>query len=145
MTDSDRAQLASSAGSPIQILLSEKPPPFRLLGDTREQLRYNPKEVISQPMLPTLKVPEQAKITVTAPVPYSAFSPWRRRFILTIVTIAGFFGPLAGGIYLPALPVLEHEFQASATAINITVSVFMLTFAVGVSMNSPPRLPNIGP
>ena len=65
--------------------------------------------------------------------PYSAFSPARRRFILSVVTIAGFFGPLAGGIYLPALPVLENEFHASATAINITVSVFMLTFAFGVS------------
>ncbi|KAL2146180.1 hypothetical protein VTI28DRAFT_5020 [Corynascus sepedonium] len=63
--------------------------------------------------------------------PYSAFSPWRRRLILIVITVAGFFGPLAGGIYLPALPVLEHEFQASATAINVTVSVFMLTFAFG--------------
>lgn len=66
--------------------------------------------------------------------PYTAFSPWRRRFILGVITVAGFFGPLAGGIYLPALPVLEREFQASATAINITVSVFMLTFAFGVSL-----------
>ncbi|GJC82015.1 multidrug transporter DTR1 [Colletotrichum liriopes] len=41
------------------------------------------------------------------------------------------FRPLAGNIYLPALPVLENEFHASATAINVTVSVFMLTFAVG--------------
>jgi len=68
--------------------------------------------------------------------PYSAFSPWRRRLILIVITVAGFFGPLAGGIYLPALPVLEHEFQASATAINVTVSVFMLTFAFGVSTDS---------
>ncbi|GKT77830.1 major facilitator superfamily transporter [Colletotrichum tofieldiae] len=66
-----------------------------------------------------------------APPAYSAFSPWRKRFILILVTVAGCFGPLAGNIYLPALPVLENEFHASATAINVTVSVFMLTFAVG--------------
>ncbi|KAK2060860.1 major facilitator superfamily transporter [Colletotrichum caudatum] len=66
-----------------------------------------------------------------APPAYSAFSPWRKRFILIVVTVAGCFGPLAGNIYLPALPVLEHVFHASATAINVTVSVFMLTFAVG--------------
>lgn len=76
------------------------------------------------------------KDPVTPPPAYSAFSPWRRRFILTVITIAGFFGPLAGGIYLPALPVLENEFGASSTAINITVSVFMLTFAFGVSSGS---------
>jgi MFS family permease len=69
-----------------------------------------------------------------APPPvYSAFSPWRRRWILIVITVAGFFGPLAGGIYLPALPLLEREFHASAAAINVTVSVFMLTFAFAVS------------
>lgn len=76
------------------------------------------------------------KDPIPTPAPYTAFSPWRRRFILGVITVAGFFGPLAGGIYLPALPVLEHEFQASATAINITVSVFMLTFAFGVSIST---------
>jgi hypothetical protein len=76
--------------------------------------------------------PDPEKDLVPTPPPYTAFSPWRRRFILAVITVAGFFGPLAGGIYLPALPVLEREFQASATAINITVSVFMLTFAFGV-------------
>ncbi|KAK0736371.1 major facilitator superfamily transporter, partial [Apiosordaria backusii] len=62
---------------------------------------------------------------------YTDFPPLRRKFILSVITIAGFFGPLAGGIYLPALPVLEKEFNASATAINVTVSVFMMTFAFG--------------
>ncbi|KAK4096576.1 major facilitator superfamily transporter [Parathielavia hyrcaniae] len=75
--------------------------------------------------------PDPEKDTIAPPPAYSAFSPWRRRFIISVITVAGFFGPLAGGIYLPALPVLEHEFQASATAINVTVSLFMLTFAVG--------------
>ncbi|CAG8960555.1 hypothetical protein HYFRA_00013378 [Hymenoscyphus fraxineus] len=65
------------------------------------------------------------------PPPYSGFSPGRRRFILAITTIAGFMGPLAGGIYLPALPVLKDEFKVSATAINASVTVFMAMFAVG--------------
>lgn len=63
---------------------------------------------------------------------YSAFSPGRRRFILGIVTAAGFFGPLAGGIYLPALPTLQRAFHTSATAINATVSIFMGVLAVAV-------------
>lgn len=67
------------------------------------------------------------------PPSYSAFSPGRRRYILTVTTIAGFFGPLAAGIYLPALPVLERDFNVSVTAINVSVSVFMAVFAVGVS------------
>ncbi|KAF2848075.1 MFS general substrate transporter [Plenodomus tracheiphilus IPT5] len=62
--------------------------------------------------------------------PYSVFSVSRRRLTLTIVTIAGFFGPLAAGIYLPALPILQREFKTSVTTINATVSVFMAVLAV---------------
>lgn len=64
--------------------------------------------------------------------PYSALYPAKRRFILSIVTVAGFFGPLAAGIYLPALPVLQRSFHTSATVINATVSVFMGVLAVAV-------------
>ncbi|KAK6219839.1 major facilitator superfamily transporter [Colletotrichum tabaci] len=95
----------SSQGVPITAVTSALPPPTGPTSDTEKK--------------------------AGAPPAYSAFSPWRRRFILIVVTVAGCFGPLAGNIYLPALPVLEQEFHASATAINVTVSVFMLTFAVG--------------
>lgn len=59
------------------------------------------------------------------PRSYCGFSPARRRFIVGIVSAAGFLGPLAGGIYLPALPVLQKEFNVGSAAINATVSVFM--------------------
>ncbi|KAG7291114.1 hypothetical protein NEMBOFW57_001124 [Staphylotrichum longicolle] len=61
--------------------------------------------------------------------PYSGFTPARRGFIIGLVSTAGFLGPLAGGIYLPALPVLEQDFRVNSTAINVTVSVFMLLCA----------------
>ncbi|KAK5788149.1 hypothetical protein VI817_009107 [Penicillium citrinum] len=66
---------------------------------------------------------------------YTAFSPSRRRFILGIITVAGIFGPLAGNIYLPALPVIARQFHRTETEINITVTVFMIIFAFGVSSN----------
>lgn len=65
--------------------------------------------------------------------PYSALRPHQRRLFLGIVATAGFFGPLAAGIYLPAIPTLQAAFHTSATAINATVSVFMAVLAVGVS------------
>ena len=73
-----------------------------------------------------------APVAPVAPPPYSAFSKPQRNFLLSIVTVAGFFGPLSGGIYLPALPVLAVDFNVSDNAINATVSVFMVVFAVGV-------------
>lgn len=66
---------------------------------------------------------------------YSAFPPGRRRLILGIVTAAGFLGPLAGGIYLPVLPELATDFGVSQVVINATVSVFMIVFAVAVSIH----------
>lgn len=107
----------------------------------------SPVSVVAEPT-PANVVPEKSSANVSAKTApktsdaaekgappakqYTAFTPWHRRHILIVVTIAGLFGPLAGGIYLPALPVLEDEFHASATAINVTVSVFMLTFAFAV-------------
>lgn len=61
--------------------------------------------------------------------PYSGFSLARRRVIIGLVSTAGFFGPLAGGIYLPALPVLQNEFGVDGIAINATVAVFMAVCA----------------
>lgn len=66
------------------------------------------------------------------PPPYSAFSLNRRRFMLGVVTAAGFFGPLTGAIYLPSLVLFEEIFKVSATAINATVSMYMVVFAIAV-------------
>lgn len=72
-------------------------------------------------------------LSKSTPPPYTAFPLGRRVFILTIITVAGFFGPLADNFYLPALPELAGDFHVSSTAINATVSVFMVVSAFGVS------------
>ncbi|KAI1859138.1 hypothetical protein JX265_010615 [Neoarthrinium moseri] len=72
---------------------------------------------------------EKAVIEDAAPE-YSEFSKPRRNFIIGLVSAAGLLGPLAGGIYLPAITVLQDEFGVSYTAINATVSVFMALCAI---------------
>jgi hypothetical protein len=83
---------------------------------------------------------DEAEISLTnesepapPPPPYSAFSINRRRFILGVVTAAGFFGPLCGAIYLPSLRLFQKIFQASEPAINGTVAMYMVVFAIAVS------------
>lgn len=66
------------------------------------------------------------------PPPYSAYSLNRRRFILAVVTAAGFFGPLCGAIYLPSLKLFQTIYSTSETAVNGTVSMYMVVFAVAV-------------
>ncbi|SCU84815.1 LADA_0D03972g1_1 [Lachancea dasiensis] len=63
--------------------------------------------------------------------PYTAFSHRQVILMFVIIVYIGFLGPLAGNIYIPALPILQNVFGLSATAINATVSVFMAVFAVG--------------
>ncbi|KAL9625215.1 MAG: hypothetical protein Q9160_000617 [Pyrenula sp. 1 TL-2023] len=89
------------------------------------------KQMPPEASLPADGGESQSPAPKPSPPPYTAFPPARRTFILTVTTIAGFFGPLAGNIYLPALPVLERAFGVGSTAINVTVSVFMVVFAFG--------------
>ncbi|QEU61194.1 Dtr1 [Kluyveromyces lactis] len=63
--------------------------------------------------------------------PYSAFSNNQVVSILLIIIYIGFLGPVTGNIYIPALPILQSEFNTSTTAINGTVAAFMGVFAVG--------------
>lgn len=82
-----------------------------------------------QPQPQQKQVEEEKKENGNVASPYCGFSPARRLFIIGIVSAAGFLGPLAGGIYLPALPVLEEDFGVGSAAINATVSVFMAVCA----------------
>ncbi|AGO14052.1 AaceriAGR195Wp [[Ashbya] aceris (nom. inval.)] len=63
--------------------------------------------------------------------PYTAFSRLQRSVIFAVIIFIGFLGPMAGNIYIPALPILEQDFNVSTTTINTTVSVFMAVFSVG--------------
>lgn len=92
----------------------------------------SPNDLPSKTPVPEVNMAEQCTTKRSDPV-YSALSTSHRRFILAIITVAGLFGPLAGNIYLPALPVIARQFHRSETEINITVTVFMIVFAFGVS------------
>ncbi|AJQ00178.1 Dtr1p [Saccharomyces cerevisiae YJM195] len=66
-----------------------------------------------------------------AHIPYTYFSKDQRLIIFGIIIFIGFLGPMSGNIYIPALPLLQREYDVSATTINATVSVFMAVFSVG--------------
>ncbi|OAX82777.1 hypothetical protein ACJ72_02865 [Emergomyces africanus] len=92
------------------------------------------------PASPAADVKEEADIVATiegtvenrplSQPPYSAFSPARKKFILSIVVAKSFIAPVSAGIYMPLLPILAEDLNVSPTLINLTVTVFMLTFAV---------------
>lgn len=65
------------------------------------------------------------------PYLYSVYSKEKKVCIFLIITFCGFLGPLAGNIFIPALPFLQTVFAVDDTTINATVSVFMAVFSVG--------------
>lgn len=71
-----------------------------------------------------LKPPSVAK------PPYTTYTPSRQLSIVLIVTIAGFFSPLCGAVYLPSLILFTKIFHTTGTVINATVSVYMVVFAI---------------
>ncbi|CCH59284.1 hypothetical protein TBLA_0B04480 [Henningerozyma blattae CBS 6284] len=73
-------------------------------------------------------VPEQA-VPITEEIPYTKFTKAQQFVIFCIIVYIGFLGPMCGNIYIPALPILQEEFQVTTTTINGTVSIFMGLFA----------------
>ncbi|KAL6945042.1 hypothetical protein ACO0QE_002485 [Hanseniaspora vineae] len=65
------------------------------------------------------------------PYLYSVYSRGTKFLIFLIITFCGFLGPLAGNIFIPALPFLQTVFAVDDTTMNATVSVFMAVFSVG--------------
>ncbi|KAH0548290.1 hypothetical protein GP486_008009 [Trichoglossum hirsutum] len=102
--------------------------------NTTKAIEAEPKTAGVGPEKPSSKfpsngIPDEGLPAENPRPPFTAFSIARRNFLLIIVTAGGFTAPLAGNIYLPALPTLEGAFRVSTELINLTVGVFMLIFA----------------
>ena len=74
--------------------------------------------------------PEQAQRTVTTasaagPV-HSVFTTNQKRFIVFMASWAGFFSPVSGQIYFPALVPLAKDLHVSNSLINLTLTSYMI-------------------
>ena len=69
------------------------------------------------------------------PSPYNAFSQGQKTLVLAVATCAAVSTFFSANIYLPLLPTLSRELGVSISMINLTVTFFMLLFAIGVSRN----------
>lgn len=67
---------------------------------------------------------------------YSVFTKNQKRFIVFIASWAGFFSPVSGQIYFPALVPLARDLNVSDSLINLTLTSYM----VGSRPNSPSRV-----
>ncbi|KIW05907.1 uncharacterized protein PV09_03101 [Verruconis gallopava] len=67
-----------------------------------------------------------SKVTNESDKPYSAFSG-RMKFLIVFMTgCATFFSPLSGQIYYPVLPILTGAYNLSQSAINVSITTYMI-------------------
>ena len=68
---------------------------------------------------------EELAAVSTGPV-YSAFSMWKKRYVVIMVTWAAFISPTSANIYFPALNPLRVDLGVSTTLINLTLTSYMI-------------------
>lgn len=76
----------------------------------------------------------------TAPIvlhPGDSLSPRRRILYIVLLGALTALGPFTIDLYLPAFPVLEADFQTTATAIQLTLTGTMIGFALGQLIVGP--------
>ena len=76
----------------------------------------------------------------TAPIvlhPGDAIPARRRVLYIVLLGALTALGPFTIDLYLPAFPVLENDFQTSATAIQLTLTGTMIGFALGQLIVGP--------
>lgn len=54
----------------------------------------------------------------------------KKKFLVYLVSIVAFFGPFTQTIYTPMLPEIQEQFHASQDAVNLTVSIYPIFFAI---------------
>jgi MFS family permease len=64
------------------------------------------------------------------PERYSVFSIWQKRYIVSIVALAGWFSTLSSFIYYPAITPIARDLQSSIARINLTVTSYMAISAI---------------
>ena len=63
--------------------------------------------------------------------------PLADRTLIVLLAAIAASGPFAMNVYLPALPVVQAHFGATVPEMNTTVSVALLSFAVGILLFGP--------
>jgi hypothetical protein len=63
---------------------------------------------------------------------HSVFTPNQKRFIVFMAAWAGFFSPVSGAIYFPALNSLARDLKVSDALINATLTSYMVGLPVNI-------------
>lgn len=74
--------------------------------------------------------PELGMTRTASGAPYSIYTTRQKRFIVFMAAFAGLFSPISGTIYFPALNPLSEDLHVSNGLINLTLTSYMVLFAL---------------
>ncbi|USW56623.1 Putative major facilitator superfamily, MFS transporter superfamily [Septoria linicola] len=66
------------------------------------------------------------KLDPHAKVDYSIFTTGQKRAIVVAGSLAGWFSPMTGSIYFPALTTIANDLNVTSSKINITVTTYLI-------------------
>lgn len=79
-----------------------------------------------QPDPTTLPPSELSRVETKA---YSSFTTKQKKLIVLTASLAGFFSPLSGSIYYPALNTIADDLGITSSKVNLTVTTYMVSLA----------------
>jgi MFS family permease len=78
----------------------------------------------------TPDIQREAQVVSTAIANYSVFSTWEKRYIVSLVALAGWFSTLSSFMYYPIIDLIAKDLHTTVGRINLTVTSYMVVSAV---------------
>lgn len=115
MPGTTKAERTGRDEANIGTLMSE-PSPTPVVESDREK----------QPVPTTLPTSGLSRVETKA---YSSFTTKQKKLIVLTASLAGFFSPLSGSIYYPALNTIADDLGITSSKVNLTVTTYMVSLA----------------
>lgn len=79
---------------------------------------------------PKIDVPNESTAPEQQNVPYTSFSKWEKRHLVSIATFATFFSPFTTQIYFPAINTIAEDLHVTSSQVNLTVTTYMVSLVL---------------
>jgi MFS family permease len=89
---------------------------------------------------PTIENTQNLQLTPCAPppssqkLPYSTFTKWQKRWIVSLIASTAWFSLLSSFIFFPAITTLAEDLHTTVGRINLTVTSYLIFAAITPSI-----------
>lgn len=73
-----------------------------------------------------IQPPLEPSRTIASDKPFSSFTLWEKRAIVSVASFGGFLSPLTTNIYFPALNTIAADLDVTISKVNLTITTYMI-------------------